>query len=256
MKKMLVFLGKMGLAACLSLLLAGTITVAQETDPGRRRRARSPTPAICCKEADGMEFRFSYFPSLDRLRLLVLRPPQQFSQWECVLRPAGKGDVLKRYEGKLPMPAAGETLETPPLDDGTYEITLTLVAADGKRRDVKRTFERKHFPWENTSLGRDRVVIPPFTPLVVDRQTVERRLRAAQARTRRHGTVEASLERRPTALDLAHAAGNRVGGQDARRRRRPRRVYREGGRPRAGRARRGPPAPCKAARSSSSITTA
>ena len=120
------------------------------------------------KEADGTEFRFSYFPSLDQLRLLVLRSPREFTNWEITLRREGKSDALMHGAGTLPMPAAGETLKTPSLDDGTYELTFTLVAAGGKRRDIRRTFQREHFPWEHTSLGRDRVVIPPFTPLVVD----------------------------------------------------------------------------------------
>ena len=115
-----------------------------------------------------MEFRFSYFPSTDRLRLLVLQSPKQFTKWEMSLRMAGQADVVTRREGGLPMSAAGETLRTPPLADGAYEITLALVSGDGTRRELKRTFERRRFPWENTPLGRDRVIVPSFTPLKVD----------------------------------------------------------------------------------------
>ena len=147
---------------------AGTLAPAQEADPGRAPTGAITNAGDLFKEADGTEFRFSYYPSANRLRLLTLRSPRQYTQWTCLLRVAGKSDVLTRYEGKLPMLAAGETRETPSLADGTYELTFTLISANGKRQDIRRAFERKQFPWENTSLGRDRVVIPPFTPLAVD----------------------------------------------------------------------------------------
>ncbi|MCX7010196.1 MAG: DUF6067 family protein [Kiritimatiellaeota bacterium] len=155
-------------AALLLPTMSGVMVLAQETDASRAPTGAITNPGDLLKESDGTEFRFSYFPSLNRLRLLVLRSPQQSTQWECVLRAAGNREALKKYAGKLPMPAAGATLETPALIDGMYELTFTLVSSDGKRGDIRRTFERKHFPWENTALGRDRVVIPPFTPLAVD----------------------------------------------------------------------------------------
>ena len=64
------------------------------------------------------------------------------------------------------MADAGETIPVPSLDDGTYEVRLTLIARDATRRELRRTFQRKHFAWEKNRLGQDRVVIPPFTPLV------------------------------------------------------------------------------------------
>jgi hypothetical protein len=39
-------------------------------------------PANLLKEDDGTEFRFGVFPSLNRLRLMVLSPPPQFNRWE------------------------------------------------------------------------------------------------------------------------------------------------------------------------------
>ena len=92
-------------------------------------------PGNLLKEADGMEFRFSYFPSMDRLRLLVLQASKRFTKWEASLRRVGSSDVLTRYQGALPMPPIGETVQTPPLADGRYELALALVANDGKRRN-------------------------------------------------------------------------------------------------------------------------
>jgi hypothetical protein len=126
------------------------------------------SPGDILREADGSEFRFAYFPSQDRLRLLVLRPPRPFTKWEAVLYGRGQGKPLARAGGALPMPKAGETMATPSLEDGTCEIALTLSAPAGARREIRRTFERKRFPWENNQLGRDRIILPPFTPLTVE----------------------------------------------------------------------------------------
>jgi hypothetical protein len=125
-------------------------------------------PKDLLKEADGLEFRFSYFPSLDRLRLLVLGAPGQFVKWEVALSRRGKSEVLARCEGKLPFSDAGETIRVPALGDGTYEVKLALIASDATRREIRRTFQRRNFAWENDRLGQDRVVIPPFTPLVAE----------------------------------------------------------------------------------------
>ena len=139
---------------------------AAETNPARVPTASVTEPTNLLKEADGLEFRFSYFPSLDRLRLLVLGAPGKFVKWEAVLSPQDKSEILARCEGKLPFADAGETIRVPALGDGTYEVKLALIASDGTRREIRRTFQRRHFAWENNRLGQDRVVIPPFTPLV------------------------------------------------------------------------------------------
>ena len=143
---------------------------AQETDPGRAPTGVITNPGDLLKEADGTEFRFSYFPSYDRLRVLVLCPPNAFTNWSAVLTAAGKNDPLKRFEGRLPMAATGVTVQAPPLADGAYEIALTLTGTNGTRREIRRTFERKRFLWENSTLGCERTVLPPFTPMTVDRR--------------------------------------------------------------------------------------
>ncbi len=140
----------------------------QEADTGRTPAGTIANPDKRLKEADGTEFRFSYFPSFNRLRLLVLQETPAFTQWKVTLRRKGGDNVLSSHNGTLPMPVAGETVRIPPLDEGSYELTLILTSLDGKRHEVTRIFNRKRFAWETETLGQERIVIPPFTAMTVD----------------------------------------------------------------------------------------
>lgn len=154
------------ITAIVIVLAAAFSPCARGAAPTQGATARKPADIL--KEPDGTEFRFAYYPSHDCLRFLTLTPPPKFESWEVKLVAAGQTAELARAAGRLPFRACGETLEVPPLEDGDYEVQLVLMAADGQRREIKRSFERRRFPWENSPLGRERVVIPPFTPLVVD----------------------------------------------------------------------------------------
>jgi len=162
------------LTICLAALLGMVDVQAAEPDQGRAAKSKTVRPGDLLKEADGLEVRLGYFPSAGKLRLLVLRAAKSAVRWEGRLSKPPSGTALGEWKGPLPMPKAGVTLPAPALGDGTYAVTVTLVSTDGTRRDVRRTFERKRFVWENNPAGRDRAVIPPFTPLRVDeaRQTV------------------------------------------------------------------------------------
>jgi len=149
-------------------LLTTLVAITQETDQGRAPTGVITKPGDLLKETDGVEFRFSYFPSSNKMRLLVLQPASKFSNWNVILTRKGTDNALAQHCGKLPMPIAGETVGVPSLDDGIYELTLALAATDGIQQKIKRTFTRKRFPWETMELGRERTVIPPFTSLVVN----------------------------------------------------------------------------------------
>ena len=156
------------LAACAALAWSASPLSGQETDPGRAPTGAVTKPGELLKEPDGTEFRFSYFPSSNHLRLLVLQKAPTFTRWELALGRPGTAEVLARHSGALPLLAGGATLAVPPLEDGRYELALALTAEDGRRRELTRAFTRKRFPWETERLGLDRTVIPPFTPMAVD----------------------------------------------------------------------------------------
>ncbi|MCL1920514.1 MAG: DUF6067 family protein [Kiritimatiellaeota bacterium] len=110
------------------------------------------------KEPDGTEFRFSYFPTAGKLRVLILTPAVTEGGWRLALL---RGEErLAAWRGDYPMPSAGVTLDLPPLDEGEYTLALEGTG-------IRRTFVRKRFAWEEEQLGNERVVIAPFTPLTV-----------------------------------------------------------------------------------------
>ncbi len=59
-------------------------------DPGRAPTGVVTDAKGLLVEADGLEFRFSYFPSLDRLRVLALRAPRQFVEWDAAFSPPAR----------------------------------------------------------------------------------------------------------------------------------------------------------------------
>ena len=203
-----------------------------------------------------MEFRFSYFPSWDRLRLLVLRPPQQFTKWEAALRMAGKKrrvDAIRRQ-----IAHAGGRRDGPDAAAGRWHVRNHVCAGclRWKTARAQTDLRAEAFSLGKHAAGTRSGGDPSVYAAGGRRNAVERRLRAAQARTRRRRALEASFERRPAAVGLAHAAGNRIGRQDTRGQRPIGCFYRRRRPIGCGAARRGPPARCRAARSSSSITMA
>jgi|694.fasta_scaffold22292_4 hypothetical protein len=75
-----------------------------------------------------------------------------------------------------PIPASGIVnifVETPSLPLGGYGVFCRLLDEKGKVLFEKvDTFTRHHFEWENNTLGKGDVVIPPWTPMTVQKQTV------------------------------------------------------------------------------------
>jgi hypothetical protein len=75
-----------------------------------------------------------------------------------------------------PIPESGIVnifVETPSLPLGGYGVFCRLLDEKGKVLFEKvDTFKRHHFEWENNTLGKGDVVIPPWTPMTVQKQTV------------------------------------------------------------------------------------
>ena len=115
-----------------------------EGDSGRAPTGQITKPGDLLKEADGLELRFGYFPSADKIRLLVLHAPDVLTRWESRLSKPPSNEPLRQWEGPLPFPKAGVTLDAPALSDGMHALAVTLLSNNGQRREIHRTFERKH----------------------------------------------------------------------------------------------------------------
>ena len=53
----------------------------------------------------------------------------------------------------------------PKLPAGKYNLVAMLISKDGKHKILKRSFEIKSFVWNGNSIGKERIIIPPFIPL-------------------------------------------------------------------------------------------
>ncbi|MFA6815477.1 MAG: glycoside hydrolase domain-containing protein [Lentisphaeria bacterium] len=61
----------------------------------------------------------------------------------------------------------------PNLPLGEYIVTLDATAKNGKHYTHKRTFAIRKFPWQNLNIGKERIIIPPFKPLIIDKSKKE-----------------------------------------------------------------------------------
>jgi|694.fasta_scaffold07573_8 hypothetical protein len=133
--------------------------------------ARPPTQeALLGQFTDlALDYRYAYYPSHDLVRVHLPKPPADATEWHLALRPAEGGRVLAERAGKLPMAAGGEGMPVPDLAAGDYTLTLTL--AGGPQPVIEeRPIRRDRPEWEGNRLGREDLVIPPFTPLTADEQ--------------------------------------------------------------------------------------
>jgi hypothetical protein len=117
------------------------------------------------------EFRWSYLPSHDTVRFVVLSPPAEATHWHVALAAADGTPIIAESEGSLPLAAAGHTWAVPHLpassEARTYSLTLSLAAKRGDKACFEQTglFNRTLRSWEGNTLGQQDVVIPPFTPI-------------------------------------------------------------------------------------------
>ncbi|HOJ39970.1 MAG TPA: DUF6067 family protein, partial [bacterium] len=97
------------------------------------------------------------------LRLTPEVPPETIKEILVSLKDGKNKTLITRgYQpGRPEYP-----FETGPLPDGDYRLEAVVVTTEGKQLvGTTFSFVRKHFPWENNSLGITEEVYPPFVPL-------------------------------------------------------------------------------------------
>ena len=57
---------------------------------------------------------------------------------------------------------------------GKYEFDLTMFDPAGKKKFFPKLFAltKKKYPWEGNTLGQEKIILPPFTPLKADKNVV------------------------------------------------------------------------------------
>ncbi len=88
----------------------------------------------------------------------------------------GKKAGKTYWEKNLATPASAfygrHDISLPELPEDDYEITFTCEDKSGKKYKHVRTFQVASFGWQGNSIGKDRVIIPPFKPIRVEGDAV------------------------------------------------------------------------------------
>jgi hypothetical protein len=139
------------------------------------------TPWLQTKpKAGDYHFNVAYWPYYDKINLGVDLdflgvPPALLAapQYDVTLYDAAGKSVAKQG-GKLQAKEGTMVMEVPNLPAGDYTLKLRLLDANGgvidDKKEVKLT--RVIYPWEHNKLGTAPVVIPPYTPIKVQGQTL------------------------------------------------------------------------------------
>ena len=152
------------------VLAAAEQPVAVVAAPPLARRQGADEPAAAAGPGNAT-VRWSYLPSLDAVRFLVLQPPAAASRWHVALTRNDSGAVLAQQGGTLlPLSPLAFTVSVPRMEPSAYALTFTL-SADATVNEAPTVvftqqdiFKRTRRPWEEgNTLGKDDVVIPPFT---------------------------------------------------------------------------------------------
>lgn len=125
---------------------------------------------VVITKASSPEFRYAYLPTHNLIRFFAT-PSWNLTDWLVTLRK--KGDTtsvpLAQQAGTFPFPNGASQMSIPTLAPGDYDLTLRLSnPVTGAVTTVVRTFTQKTPPWQNNDLGTARLIVPPFTPLVVN----------------------------------------------------------------------------------------
>ncbi len=80
----------------------------------------------------------------------------------------GQGAELAKGEGAVTNGAGNAVVPLPrPLPEGDYRIKSELLLAGAVVDQAELPLTRKRYEWETADIGRDKVIIPPWTPIQV-----------------------------------------------------------------------------------------
>lgn len=133
-------------------------------------------------DAQRLAFRYAYYPSANKIFLqadINALQDQQAVKKLAVRLFTRAGKELASITLPAPQKGISEFLwDIPDLKEMTTttnpggEYMIQLVADGIKNGKIERTFERKVFEWEGNELGKSDLIVPPFTPLQVNKRDV------------------------------------------------------------------------------------
>lgn len=136
-----------------------------------------PSGQVWMNETKGEEntgVYIAYYPSTNRLSLLIDSTATEKSVPGSAAIEIRDGEKILLAESLAIINRKAEKILTlPALPDGTYTVRVTMKTAEGNLKPIDKIFIRKHFPWENNTLGVTETVYPPFLPVKVDGQNVD-----------------------------------------------------------------------------------
>jgi len=139
---------------------------------------------VALHEREAIDLAFGYYPYHNqikaRLDVSALPAAKQVKGATLVVRSKGADKpILRKPMPPLKDHRAEVVADLPNLADGTYEVLAELQGGEGvPKQSPAKEFLRTHFPWEHNTLGVSDRVMPPFTPLEVEGNTVRAVLRS------------------------------------------------------------------------------
>jgi hypothetical protein len=127
-----------------------------------------------------LDFRFAYYPYLNRMRILAdaanLPREATLESLTATVRSRDGAEVKSVRFDALQDGKQELSFDLPPLQ-GPYEIALRGTGPGVPADEVVKPFERTVYEWEHGDLGKSTRVYPPFTPLEVQGRRVSTVLR-------------------------------------------------------------------------------
>lgn len=129
---------------------------------------------------EAMEVPFvkaAFYPCKDNFIRIYFNPFHVSSMCRGALRVVGlkTGKVwekeLKKTNGRIYTQYVHDHLPKD-LPEDDYTVQFGGEDLDGKRYRSEAEFSVKEFPWQENSLGKDRVLVPPFTAIRADEKTI------------------------------------------------------------------------------------
>ncbi|MBM3501494.1 MAG: hypothetical protein FJX74_22800, partial [Armatimonadetes bacterium] len=133
------------------------------------------------EDRQAVQLQYKVYPYYRKLKARVaiesLASRDNVTGADLTLVKVGGPEPLARARLAFQDFAAETILETPELAEGDYEVRVTLAGEGVPTEPVIGKYERRVFPWESNALGLSERVIPPFTPIKVEGNTLSTVLR-------------------------------------------------------------------------------